>query len=103
MVPLGKFTLPKRGQVGHPRCDRQNLASAFLAKAVLNLVDTRQLIDRLRADATLLRRCVWRYASEVPHESTFSRAFTEFAQTELPQKLHEAVIAATLKNRLVGH
>jgi Transposase domain (DUF772) len=103
MIPLGKFTLPKRGQVGHPRCDRQSLASAFLAKAVLNLVDTRQLIDRLRADATLRRLCGWHYASEVPHESTFSRAFTEFADTELPQKLHEAVITATLKNRLVGH
>ena len=39
----------------------------------------------------------------MPQESKFSRAFAEFAVTELPQRLHEAVIAATQKERLIGH
>jgi Transposase DDE domain len=39
----------------------------------------------------------------VPHESKFSRAFAEFAQTQLPQQLHEAVIAVTQQERLIGH
>ena len=103
LVPLGKFVSSTRGQVGHPSCERQSLASAFIAKAVLNLMHTRQLIDRLQADEPLRRICGWRYPSDVPHESTFSRAFGEFAKTELPQKLHEAVIQATQQSRLVGH
>jgi hypothetical protein len=39
----------------------------------------------------------------VPHESKFSRAFAEFAESEVPQQLHEAVIAATQQQRLIGH
>jgi hypothetical protein len=39
----------------------------------------------------------------MPHESKFSRAFAEFAGTQLPQQLHEAVIAATQQTRLIGH
>jgi hypothetical protein len=31
------------------------------------------------------------------------RAFAEFADTELPQKLHEALIHSTQKDRLIGH
>lgn len=39
----------------------------------------------------------------MPHESTFSRAFAEFAAIELPQFVHEALIRDTQKDRLVGH
>ena len=49
------------------------------------------------------RFCGWPTPRALPHESKFSRAFDEFAQTELPQQLHEAVIAATQKERLIGH
>jgi hypothetical protein len=40
---------------------------------------------------------------QIPHKSTFSRAFAEFAETELPQRLHEALISQTQKDRLIGH
>ncbi len=36
-------------------------------------------------------------------ESTFSRAFRGFAESELPQRLHEALILHTQQGRLVGH
>jgi len=49
MIPLAKFVASSRGHVGHPRCDRQRLATAFIAKAVLSLHTTRQLLDRLQA------------------------------------------------------
>ena len=49
------------------------------------------------------RLCGWNTAADVPHESTFSRAFAEFAQSELPQLLHRALIAATQSDRLIGH
>jgi hypothetical protein len=38
----------------------------------------------------------------VPSEATFSRAFAEFAQGDLPDKMHAALIARTLGGRIVG-
>src|SRR5260370_23241840 len=64
LVPLGKFVQSSRGQVGHPRCERESLASAFIAKAVLNLATTRQLLDRLQSDVPLRRICGWHYGSD---------------------------------------
>jgi hypothetical protein len=58
-----------------------------VAKAVLNLPTTRMLIERVEADKTLRRLCGWSRLSEVPSESTFSRAFAEFAESELPSRV----------------
>jgi hypothetical protein len=90
-------------QVGRPQHDRRAIARAFVAKAVYNLPTTRALIDRLKADRSLRRICGWERQSEVPDESVFSRAFAEFARTELPQRVHEALIVKTQKERLIGH
>jgi hypothetical protein len=79
------------------------LARAFVAKAVLNLPTTRTLIERVEADKTLRRLCGWSRPAEVPSESTFSRAFAEFAESELPSRVHEALIRRTHADRLVGH
>jgi hypothetical protein len=51
----------------------------------------------------LRRICGWERADPVPHESTFSRAFAEFAHRELPQFVHEALIRQTQQERLIGH
>ena len=88
---------------GRPQDDRHALARAFVAKAVLNLATTSGLIERLAVDATLRRLCGWERASAVPSESTFSRAFAEFAASGLPGRVHEALIKRTHKDRLVGH
>ena len=56
----------------------------------------------LGRDAQLRRICGWEKARQVPHESTFSRAFDEFARTELAQFVHEALIRETQKDRLIG-
>jgi len=84
--------LPYRGrQVGRPPQDRAAIARAFVAKAVYNLRTTKALLDLLAADVKLRRICGWERHSEVPDEATFSRAFGEFARTELPQRVHEAL------------
>ena len=49
------------------------------------------------------RLCGWSRPSEVPSESTFSRAFAEFADGELPARVHEASISRSHADRLVGH
>ena len=102
MVHFGPQLEKGRG-AGRPSEDRCALAAAFLAKAVYNCLTTRQLIEQLRTNAQMRRLCGWNTASALPHESTFSRAFAEFAQSELPQMLHRALIAATQSERLIGH
>jgi Transposase DDE domain/Transposase domain (DUF772) len=74
-----------------------------VAKAVFNMSTTRQLLDRLSVDVSLRRICGWESQREIPHESQFSRAFADFAASELPQRLHEALIKATQQERLIGH
>jgi hypothetical protein len=91
------------GLPGRPAADRQALARAFVAKAVLGLPHTNQLIDRLIADKALRRLCGWETRGQIPSESTFSRAFAEFAASALPVRVHEALVKTTHADRLVGH
>ncbi|HMJ20582.1 MAG TPA: transposase [Terriglobales bacterium] len=103
MVSLSRWITPRRGWRGRPCRDRQAVGAAFLAKAIYGLETTRQVLERLQTDRQLRCLCGWNEVRQIPHESTFSRAFAEFAGSELPQRLHEALIEATQKDRLVGH
>lgn len=88
---------------GRPCEDRRALIAAFLAKSIHNFPTTRQLIDRLKADAQLRSICGWMTEAAVPSESTFSRAFADFARRKLPERIHEALIRLTQEQRIVGH
>ncbi len=103
MIPLARFVPNSRGWIGRPSKDRYAVACAFVAKAVYGFTTTAQLLERLAQDAQLRQICGWNVARQVPHESTFSRAFAEFAQMELPQFVHETLIRETQKDRLIGH
>jgi Transposase domain (DUF772) len=83
------------GLPGRPLRDR-----AAFAKAVMGLPTTSMLIERLAVDKRLRRLCGWERPGQVPSESTFSRAFAEFATCELPSRVHEALIKRTHKDRL---
>jgi Transposase DDE domain/Transposase domain (DUF772) len=91
------------GLPGRPPCDRAALARAFVAKAVIGLPTTSMLIERLTVDKQLRRLCGWEHPGELPSEATFSRAFAEFARSELPVRLHAALIKRSHEDRLVGH
>jgi len=103
LLPLNRLLSARRAHTGRPPKDRAALATAFVAKAILNLTTTRALIDRLRVDTAFRTLCGWRALAAVPAECRFSRAFAEFAETQLPQQLHTAVIELTQRDRLVGH
>ena len=103
LVPPQAHLPPSRGWRGRPAKYRQALATAFLAKAVYGIETTRQLMDRLRSDRQLLQLCGWHSVRQLPHEATFSRAFEEFAHSELPQRLHSALIEKTQRDRIIGH
>jgi Transposase DDE domain/Transposase domain (DUF772) len=92
---------PPRGP-GRPPEDRRALARAFVAKAVLCIPTTSALIERLEVDKSLRRILGWERRAQVPSEATFSRAFAEFAQGELPDKIHAALIERTLGGRIIG-
>jgi hypothetical protein len=102
LLQLDGFVARRRGR-GRPAHDRACVARAFLAKAVFNIPHTRALLDRLANDPTLRRLCGWERAAEVPAEWVFSRAFSEFADTEFAQRVHAAIIQRTQSERLVGH
>ena len=103
LLPLDRFLPSWRGWNGRPARDRHAIASAFVAKAVYNLPRTRDLLDRLRSDEQLRLICGWKVGETLPHESTFSRAFAEFAEMELGEFVHEALVGETQQSRLIGH
>ena len=103
MVPLARWVSQQRAGTGRPACDRLCLATAFFAKAVYNLPSTRHLIERLRSDRQLRRLCGWDSAAEVPTEATFSRAFAEFAASELPAQIHAALVKQYQPERTIEY
>lgn len=89
--------------MGRKQKDRRALARSFVAKAVLNLPTTEALIEELRSSRSLRRLCGWVRGEAVPSASTFSRAFCEFAQSGLCDRVHEALVSKHLSERLIGH
>jgi transposase len=102
-VCVERFLPYVHGLVGRPLAERTALARAFIAKAVFNIPTTRLLMDVLQGDIRLRRLCGWERATDIPSEATFSRGFSEFSQQQLPARIHEALIKATLGQTIVGH
>ncbi len=88
---------------GPVRVGPGRIAGRVIAKAVWDLPTTRHLIDRLKVDPTLRRLCGGSRVAEIPSEATFSRAFAEFSQSRLPERMHAALVAETLGDALIGH
>lgn len=88
---------------GRPRKTRAALARCFVAKMVYNMDSTRSLYERLHCDMNLRRICGWEYKSQIPSESTFSRAFEEFAETKLPEKVHASLVKKFYGKTIVLH
>jgi hypothetical protein len=100
---LEAFVAPPPGGRGRSPEDRPQIARAFVAKAVLAIPTTAALIERLEVDRTLRRICGWERRSDLPSESTFSRAFAAFAAENLPERVHEQLVREGLRDRIVGH
>lgn len=103
MLRIEEFIYSFKGFPGRPAKDRVAIARAFVAKAVYNFPTTRHLLDRLDCDIVLRRLCGWERRKDIPNESTFSRAFAEFAASRLPEQIHEKLIKSCYENEIVGH
>jgi hypothetical protein len=102
LVRVEDFIYSTRGCPGRPPQDRTAIARALVAKMVYNLPTTRALLDRLATDTALRRICGWERHNDVSDEWTFSRALTEFSASQLPERVHTALIKARYANELVG-
>jgi hypothetical protein len=56
-IEIEGFMPSTRGLVGRPRIEHAALARAFVAKALLGLTQTSDLVERLNADGLLRRLC----------------------------------------------
>lgn len=89
--------------MGRPKKERLSIALAFIAKAVYNFPTTKILIDYLKRNRMLRQLCGWEAKNLLPSESTFSRAFAEFALGTLPSVIHQAMVTTHYGNKLAGH
>ena len=94
--------VPEYWQGQSPK-NRKQIARAFVAKAVYNMDTTRELIDRLKISPALRRICGWQKAHDIPHESSFSRAFKEFSESGLTQIVHSRLVKQHMGDKIVGH
>jgi len=105
LVQVERFVLRTASQqwLGRKLRDREAIARSFVAKAVYGYPTTRRLIEALKATTSLRRICGFERLSAIPSESTFSRAFGEFAESGLGERVHDALVERCLKPELVGH
>lgn len=103
LIRIEEFIQSTFRWMGRPSASRKAIARAFIAKCLYNFPTTRALCQHLETDINLRRICGWESRKEIPSESTFSRAFNEFTETELLQKAHGALIKTAYKDDLIGH
>jgi Transposase DDE domain/Transposase domain (DUF772) len=103
LVRVEEFLPDHFGCEGRPQKTRPAIARSFVAKMVYNFDTTKDLIDRLISDKNIRRICGWERLKQIPSESTFSRAFADFAEAELPQQVHKALIEEKLGDEVILH
>ncbi len=92
-----------RQWLGRPIKEREAIARAFVAKAVLRYQHTSSLRNELQSTPNLRVICGFAYRRDVPSESTFSRAFAEYAEAGLGVAVHDALVKEHLSTELIGH
>lgn len=88
---------------GRKPSDRKALARAFVAKDVHKIPTNKALVERLCVDKNMRVLCGWEYPGQVPGESTFSRAFSEFAKAGLTDRVHKALVDHYLSDEVIWH
>jgi len=89
--------------MGRKPKDRIAIARAFVLKAVYNIATTKDLIELLKTVSNLRKICGISDRKDIASESTFSRAFAEFAENGLGERVHEALVEEYLSDELIGH
>lgn len=88
---------------GRPIKDRLQISRAFIAKIILKITYNKDLVLLLKSNTQLRTICGWDAYSKIPSESKFCRAFKEFSEINLPEKVHQALVSEMYKDRIIGH
>ena len=75
----------------------------FIRKAQRNYPDTKTTLQIIRMSPMLRRLCGWESLSDVPCESTVSRAFEQFAKDDILTKVQRHLIETALGENGVFH
>lgn len=89
--------------MGRPLKEREAIARAFIAKAVLKYPYTSSLRNALRSAPNLRLICGFARRQDVPSEPTFSRAFAEIQSPAWANVVHDALVKEHLAAELIGH
>jgi transposase len=89
--------------LGRKNLEREALARSFVAKDLYRHPTTRDLIRALESTENLRTICGFMTLGDVPSESTFSRAFAEFATSDLGNRVHGTLVKEYLAGELIGH
>lgn len=103
LIRIEEFIPSSRFNDGRPMKDRAIIARAFIAKIVFKINYTKQLVKQLKLDRQLKEICGFDPFRKIPSESTFSRAFNEFASTLLPEKVHQVLIKQIYEGQIACH
>ena len=103
LLKLGRFILDALpGRSLGPRRSRKRLHRTFLLKAVYNFPATNMLVENLCTPPRLYRLYGWDFACVSLSRATFCHAFGEFAESGLGGRLHEAMVAESYTDKIVG-
>ena len=86
---------------GRPPKDRAFIARAFIAKIILKITFTKQLVNLLESDVKLKEICGWESFQRIPSESKFSRVFAEFSDIGLPDIVHQKIVSEFYESVLI--
>lgn len=101
LVRIEEFITSKTYIEGRPLKDREAIARAYIAKIILKIHYTKDLIEKLNSDMQLRNLCGFKHLPKIPSESTFSRAFNEFAKIKLPERVHQELINKYYKDEVL--
>lgn len=105
LIQIEKFVpvTARRQWLGRPIKEREAIARAFVAKAILHYQHTSSLRNALLSTPNLRAICGFARRKDVVSESTFSRAFAEYAEAGLGGMVHDSLIKENLGSELIGH
>jgi hypothetical protein len=83
--------------------DIRSMARACIARAALNLSQTKMLREMLLGGAALRAICGFESGRRVPSESAFSRSFAVLARSGFGDKVHEALVRNYVGESVVMH
>jgi len=105
LIQIEKFVpvTASRQWLGRPPKEREAIARAFIAKAVLKYQHTSSLRNELLSTPNLRLICGFSRRQDVVSESTFCRAFAEYAKAGMGIAVHDALVKVNLGTELIGH